>query len=111
MPICFGCKEFAIMTGLRSDRPEEPSIKKAPNKGSNKRKVKKDGLLGIVGLSYKGKDLIADLKNKDIPKHYREKLCLVWFVHSVLLARDIKKVIERDLLALVDDFGRFNDYP
>ncbi|KAM3325273.1 hypothetical protein P3S67_000398 [Capsicum chacoense] len=92
MPICFGLKEFVIVTGLRCDRPEEPAIKKTPHK------------------SYKVKDFIADLKNKDIPKNYREKLCLVWFVHSVLLARDVKKVIERDLLVLADDFGRFNDY-
>ncbi|KAM3199771.1 hypothetical protein P3L10_032131 [Capsicum annuum] len=111
MPVCFGLKEFAILTGLRCDRPEETAIKKTPHKGSNKCKVKKDGLLGIVGPSYKVKDLIADLKNKDIPKHYIEKLCLVWFFHSVLLARDVKKVIEHDLLALADNFGRFNDYP
>ncbi|KAM3326346.1 hypothetical protein P3S67_001472 [Capsicum chacoense] len=97
--------------GLECDRPEEPAIKKTLHKESNKRKVKKDGLLGIVGPSYKVKDLIADLKNKDIPKHYREKLCLVWFVHFVLLERDVKKVIERDLLEFTDDFGKFNDYP
>ncbi|KAF3685262.1 hypothetical protein FXO37_00797 [Capsicum annuum] len=56
-------------------------------------------------------DLMEDLKNKDIPKYYREKLWLVWFVHSVLLERDIRKVTEHDLLALADDFGKFNDYP
>ncbi|KAM3288990.1 hypothetical protein P3S67_017277 [Capsicum chacoense] len=111
MPICFGLKDFANVTGLRYDRSEEPDIKKTPHKGSNKCKVKKYRLLGIVGPCYKVKDFIADLKNKDIPKHYREKLCLVWFVHSVLLARDVKKVIEFDLLALADDFERFNDYP
>ncbi|KAM3381605.1 hypothetical protein P3S68_007178 [Capsicum galapagoense] len=111
MPVCFGLKEFAIVTGLRCNRLEEPVIKKTPHKGSNKRKVKRDGLLGIVGPSYKVKDLIAVLKNKDISKHYREKLCLDWFVYSILLARDVKKVIERDLLALADAFGKFNDYP
>ena len=110
MPVCFGLQEFSIVTGLRCDHPEEPLIKETPHKGSNKRKGKKDGLLGIVGPSYKVKDLIANLKNKDISKHYREKLCLVWYVHFILLARDVKKVIERDLLALADDFGRFNDY-
>ncbi|KAM3236124.1 hypothetical protein P3L10_016161 [Capsicum annuum] len=109
--VCFGLKEFAIVTGLRCGRPEEPLIKKTPQKGFNKCKVKKDGLLGIVGPSYRVEDLMADLKNKDIPKHYREKLCFVWFVHSILLARDVKKVIEHDLLALADDFGKFNDYP
>ncbi|KAM3288194.1 hypothetical protein P3S67_021624 [Capsicum chacoense] len=81
MPFCFGLKEFAIVTGLRCDRPEK-----------------------LV-------DLMADLKNKDIPKYYRDKLCLVWFVHSVLLSRDVRKVIEHDLLELADDFVKFNDYP
>ncbi|KAM3284490.1 hypothetical protein P3S67_023289 [Capsicum chacoense] len=111
MQVCFGLKEFATVTGLRCGRPEERPIKKTPHKRSNKCKVKKDELLGIVGPSYKVENLMADLKNKDIPKHYREKLCLVWFVHSVLLARDVKKVIEHDLLALANDFGKFNDYP
>ena len=54
---------------------------------------------------------MADLKDKNIPKYCREILCLVWFVHSILLARDIGKVIEDDLLALADDFDKFNDYP
>ncbi|KAM3235961.1 hypothetical protein P3L10_015998 [Capsicum annuum] len=72
MPVCFGLKEFAIVTGLRCDRPEEPLIKETPHKGSNKCKVKKDGLLGIVGPSYKGEDLMADLENKNIRKNYRE---------------------------------------
>ncbi|KAF3656826.1 hypothetical protein FXO37_15267 [Capsicum annuum] len=62
-------------------------------------------------LSYKADDLMAYLENKNVPKHYREKLCLVWFVLSILLARDIRKVIEDDLLALADDFEKFNDYP
>ncbi|KAM3248796.1 hypothetical protein P3L10_010565 [Capsicum annuum] len=80
MPVCFGLKEISIVTGLRYYRPEEPPIKKTPHKG------------------YRVEDLMEDLKNKDIPKHYREKLCLVWFIHSVLLARDVRKVIEHDFL-------------
>ncbi|KAF3667371.1 hypothetical protein FXO37_10054 [Capsicum annuum] len=54
---------------------------------------------------------LADLKDKDIPKHCREKLCLVWFVHSILLAKDIRKVLKDDFLVLADDFDKFNDYP
>ncbi|KAM3358848.1 hypothetical protein P3S68_021781 [Capsicum galapagoense] len=77
MPVCFRLKEFAIVTVLKYDHPEEPLIKKTPHKGSNKHKVKKDGLLGIVGPSYRVDNLMVDLNNKDIPKHYREKLCLV----------------------------------
>ncbi|KAM3265702.1 hypothetical protein P3L10_002696 [Capsicum annuum] len=63
--------------GLRYDRPEEPPIKKTPHKGSNKCKVTKYGLLDIIRPSYRVEDLMATLKNKDIPNHYREKLCLV----------------------------------
>ncbi|KAM3220737.1 hypothetical protein P3L10_020005 [Capsicum annuum] len=77
-----------------------------------KMQVKKDGLLGfVVRSSYKAASLMEDLEDKDIPKHRMEKLCLVWFVHSVLFARDIRKVIEDDLLELSDDFDKFNDYP
>ncbi|KAM3342422.1 hypothetical protein P3S68_027388 [Capsicum galapagoense] len=39
MSVCFGLKEFAIVMGLRCDRPEEPLIKETPHKGSNKYKV------------------------------------------------------------------------
>ncbi|KAF3683602.1 hypothetical protein FXO38_00707 [Capsicum annuum] len=56
-------------------------------------------------------DLIEDLKDKTIPKKYKEKLCLVWFSHFVILARDVKKFIEDDLLALAKDLKKFNDYP
>ncbi|KAF3627725.1 hypothetical protein FXO38_28614 [Capsicum annuum] len=112
MPVCCRLKEFTIVMGLSYDRLEEPLIKKTPQKGSNKYKVKKDGLLGIVGRSnYKAVDLMADLEDKDIPMNCREKFCLVLFVHFVLLARDFRKVIEDDLLGFANDFDRFNDYP
>ncbi|KAM3360461.1 hypothetical protein P3S68_020173 [Capsicum galapagoense] len=112
MPVCFGLKEFAIVMGLRCDRSEEPLIKEIPPQRVQQIQGKKDGLLGIVGRSsYKAEDLMADLEDKVISNHYRQKLCLVWFVHFVLLARDIMKVIEDDLLVLADDFDKFNDYP
>ncbi|KAM3220059.1 hypothetical protein P3L10_024590 [Capsicum annuum] len=103
---CFA--HFLELSGMRGMKEVRRRAKKRWR--SNKRKVKKYGLLGIIGSSYKVEDLIVDLKNKDIPKHYREKLCLVWFVHSVLLERDFRKVIELDLLSLADDFGKFNDH-
>ncbi|KAM3326322.1 hypothetical protein P3S67_001448 [Capsicum chacoense] len=109
--LCFPISMVSIVTGLRCHRPEEPLIKETPHKGSNKFKRKKYGLLGIVGHSYKADDLMVDLEDKNIPKEYKEKLCLVWFVHSVLLSRDVRKVIQDDLLVLADDFEKFNDYP
>ncbi|KAF3632582.1 putative glycerol-3-phosphate 2-O-acyltransferase 6-like [Capsicum annuum] len=137
MPVCFGLKEFAIVTNLRCDHPEESLIKetpppkiskanriakpspsnrrkalsKKPLTKTNKQKKKIDGLLDITGRSYKTVDLIEDLKDKTITKQYREKLCLILFAHTVILARDINKVIEDDLLKLAVDFEKFNNYP
>ncbi|KAF3622655.1 putative glycerol-3-phosphate 2-O-acyltransferase 6-like [Capsicum annuum] len=106
----------SVETVCHSDKlgmyyPKEPLIKEAPHKGSNIRKGKKDGLLGIVERSYKADDLMMNLEDKNITKHYREKLCLVWFVYSILLAKDVRKVIEDDLLTLANDFEKFIDYP
>ncbi|KAF3626922.1 putative glycerol-3-phosphate 2-O-acyltransferase 6-like [Capsicum annuum] len=45
MPICFGIKEFAIVTGLRCDRPKEPLIKEMPHKNSKESRTTKPPLL------------------------------------------------------------------
>ncbi|KAM3362802.1 hypothetical protein P3S68_017656 [Capsicum galapagoense] len=110
------CRFVWIERVCHSDGLEMRSSRRTTHQEKTPQRVqqtqgKKDGLLGIVGPSYRVEDIMADLKNKDIPKHYRKKLCLVWFVYSVLLARDVRKAIEHDLLALVDDFRKFNDYP
>ncbi|KAF3669717.1 putative glycerol-3-phosphate 2-O-acyltransferase 6-like [Capsicum annuum] len=55
--------------------------------------------------------LLQYLKDKSIPKKYKEKLCLVWFSHFVIIARDINKVIKDDLLELAEDLEKFNNYP
>ncbi|KAM3379751.1 hypothetical protein P3S68_012165 [Capsicum galapagoense] len=51
------------------------------------------------------------LEDKTIPEQYKEQLCLVWFAHSVILARDVNNVIEDNLLAHAEDFDKFNNYP
>ncbi|KAM3232717.1 hypothetical protein P3L10_018076 [Capsicum annuum] len=109
MPVYFGLQEFAIVTGLRCHRPEG----RPPRKRSKSRKCKGkiDGLFDIAQRGYKASDLLTDLEDKTIPEQYREQLCLVWFAHSVILARDVNKVIEDDLLARADDFDKFNNYP
>ncbi|KAM3285190.1 hypothetical protein P3S67_023989 [Capsicum chacoense] len=109
MPVCFGLQEFAIVTGLRCHRPEVP----LPNKRSKERKCKGkiDGLFNIARRGYKASNLLTDLEDKTIPEQYGEKLCLVWFAHSVILARDVNKVIEDGLLARAEDFDKFNNHP
>ncbi|KAM3289066.1 hypothetical protein P3S67_017353 [Capsicum chacoense] len=110
MPVCFGLQEFAIVTGLRCHRPEEPP---PPLKSSKARKRKKkiDGLFDIARSGYKALDLLTYLEDKTIPEQYMEQLFLVWFAHSVLLARDVNKVIEDDLLERAEDFDKFNHHP
>ncbi|KAM3201967.1 hypothetical protein P3L10_029591 [Capsicum annuum] len=97
MPVCFGLQEFAIVTGLRCHRPEGPPLRKRSKERKCKEKI--DGLFDIARRGYKASNLLTDLEDKTIPEQYREQLCLVWFTHSVILARDVNKVIEDDLLA------------
>lgn len=112
MLVCFGMKEFSIVTGLRCHSPSEPlpkvarlrkprekkiskSVKvgkkgkkpaKTVNTKTNKGKEKlnnENELLAIIGPSYKAKDLIENLHSKKILKKHKERLCLVWFVHAI----------------------------
>ncbi|KAF3651503.1 putative glycerol-3-phosphate 2-O-acyltransferase 6-like [Capsicum annuum] len=114
MPVCFSLQGFTIVTGLRCHHPEEPPIAKGtPLKISKARKLKEkiDGLFDIARRGYKALDLLTDIMDKTIPKQYREQLCLIWFAHSVISARDVNRVIEDDLLARAEDFDKFNNYP
>ncbi|KAG5592704.1 hypothetical protein H5410_043218 [Solanum commersonii] len=140
MPVCFGMKEFAIVTRLRCHLPFEPfpkvarlrkprekkiskSVKvgkrgkkpvKTVNTKTNKGKEKlnnENKLLAIIGPSYKTKDLIEDLQSKKVLKKHKERLCLVWFVHTILWAKDINNVIDLSLFVLAQDLDAFNNYP
>ncbi|XP_015169697.1 uncharacterized protein [Solanum tuberosum] len=140
MPVCFGMKEFAIVTGLRCHPPSEPlpkvarlrkprekkiskSVKvgkkgnrsvKTINTKTNKGKEKlnnENELLAIIGPSYKAKDLIEDLQSKKVLKKHKERMCLVWFVHAILWAKDINNVIDLSLFVLAQDLDAFNNYP
>ncbi|KAM3270490.1 hypothetical protein P3S67_028692 [Capsicum chacoense] len=108
MPVCFCLQEFAIVTGLRCHRPEGPPRKRSK---ARKSKEKIDGLFDTARRGYKALDLLTDLEDKTIPEQYREQLCLVWFSHSVILVRDVNKVIKDDLLARAKDFDKFNNHP
>ncbi|KAF3638755.1 hypothetical protein FXO38_23072 [Capsicum annuum] len=89
----------------RTIKPPPSNRRKAlsqiPPTKTNKRKEKIDRLLDIAGHRYKSNKLIKHLKGKTISKKYKEQLCLFWFAHSVILARDINKFIQDDLLKVV----------
>ncbi|PHU08673.1 hypothetical protein BC332_20533 [Capsicum chinense] len=89
MPICFGWKEFAIVTGLKC-YPSSQVIplltpKKAPRtlkKGKGK-SCDHDDLVSIVGLSFKNKNLIEALKGKGLSKKHKQSLCLAWAFEAI----------------------------
>ncbi|KAM3323168.1 hypothetical protein P3S67_004319 [Capsicum chacoense] len=106
--VCFGLQEFAIVTGLRCHHLEGPPTRKRSKARKCKEKI--DGLFDIARCGSKASNFLTDLEDKTIPEQYREQLCLVWFAHSVILDRDVNKVIEDDLLARAEDFDKFNSY-
>ncbi|PHU01147.1 hypothetical protein BC332_30934 [Capsicum chinense] len=109
MPVCFGWKEFAIATGLKCYPPSQviPILtqKKAPRtpkKGKGK-SYARDDLVSIVGRSFKNKNLIEALKGKGLSKKHKQLLCLVWFVHNIIWARDVNNNIILSLIKLSED--------
>ena len=100
--------QWSRRTTYRQGTPHKRS--KASSK-TNKHKEKINGLLDIAGRRYKADNLLKYLKDKTILNKSKDQLCLVWFSYSVILARDVNKVIEDDLLKLAEDFKKFNNYP
>ncbi|XP_060181539.1 uncharacterized protein LOC132611152 [Lycium barbarum] len=119
MPVCFGMKEFAIVTGLRC-YPYEPlptvvltkpaRTPKAAKKAKGSKAKNDVSLVNLVGKSYIQKKLLQDLESKTFSKKHKEALCLVWFVHSVLWARDVNYNIPLGLIKLAEDYDAFNNY-
>ncbi|PHU26400.1 hypothetical protein BC332_04732 [Capsicum chinense] len=119
MPVYFGWEEFAIVIGLKCYPPSPSQViptltqKKAPRipkKGKGK-SSDRDDLVSIIGPSFKSKNLIDALKGKGLSKKHKKSLCLVWFVHNVLWARDVNNNISLNLINLFEDLEVFNNYP
>ncbi|MCE3049331.1 hypothetical protein HAX54_044610, partial [Datura stramonium] len=103
MLVCFGMKEFVVMTGLNCHSPPRVGGAKSATKGEN--------LFKLVGKSYKEKNLLEHLKSKTIPRNVKKSLCLVWLVHNVLCAKDVGKNNSSDWIKLYADYETFNAYP
>ncbi|PHU08954.1 hypothetical protein BC332_20814 [Capsicum chinense] len=117
MPVYFGWKDFTIVTELKCySHSQFISIltqKKSPHtpeKGKGKSCDRED-LVSIVGPSFKNKNLIETLKGKTLPKKHKQSLCLVWFIHDILWARDVNNNISLGLIELSEDIDVFNSYP
>ncbi|PHT96559.1 hypothetical protein BC332_34515 [Capsicum chinense] len=116
MPICFGWKEFSIVTGLKCYPPSQviPILTqkkppRTPKKGKGK-SCDRDDLVSIIGPSFKNKNLIEALKGKGLSKKHKQSLCLVRFVHHILWARDVNNNISLGLIKLSKDLKAFNSY-
>ncbi|PHT74843.1 hypothetical protein T459_22120 [Capsicum annuum] len=119
MPVCFGWKEFAIVTGLKYYPPSPSQViptltqKKAPctPKKEKGKPSDRDDLVSIVGPRFKNKNRIEALKGKGLSKKHKQSLCLVWFVQDILWARDVNNNISLGLINLSGDLEAFNSYP
>uniref|UniRef100_M1ANK1 Uncharacterized protein n=1 Tax=Solanum tuberosum TaxID=4113 RepID=M1ANK1_SOLTU len=91
-------------------RPKKTTNK--PKKVKGKEKVTDDvDLVDIVGKGYRSTDLLKDLESKKLSSKHKESLCLVWFVHAILWAKNANQVIPASLLKLSQNREEFNNYP
>ncbi|KAM3253016.1 DNA ligase 1-like [Capsicum annuum] len=105
-PACFGLKEFCLITGLNClSYPSESKMKKVLAKWNNfcfkvteKKKITAANLLRLI----RGNKLNED---------QNFKCCLLWFLHTMLLAKDSTKVVDTILIRMVDSLSFFEKYP
>ncbi|KAH0730345.1 hypothetical protein KY289_001533 [Solanum tuberosum] len=67
--------------------------------------------MSLVGTSFKNPYLIYLLNVEDTPRKHKESLCLLWFVHNILLAKDLNNNISLKWVNLSQDIEAFNNYP
>ncbi|KAH0652859.1 hypothetical protein KY289_030537 [Solanum tuberosum] len=121
MPLFFGRIEFAIVSGLKCHPPselvpefivkKEPQRRKKGGKEETRQSTEEQDLMSLVGTSFKNTDLIYLLNVEDTPRKQKESLCLFWFVHNVLLAKDLNNNISLKWVNLSQDIEAFNNYP
>ncbi|KAH0719176.1 hypothetical protein KY285_015207 [Solanum tuberosum] len=114
-------REFAIVSRLKCHPPsklvpefivkKEPQKRKKGGKEETRQSTEEQDLMSLVGTSFKNPDLIYLLNVEDTPRKHKESLCLLWFVHNVLLAKDLNNNISLKWVNLSQDIEAFNNYP
>ncbi|KAG5630880.1 hypothetical protein H5410_002597 [Solanum commersonii] len=100
MPLFIGRKEFAIVSGLKCHPLFEPVLEFIVQKEPRRRKK---GGKEETRQSIEEQDL-------DTSRKHKESLCLLWFVHNVLLAKDLNNNISLKWVNLSQDIEAFNNY-
>ncbi|XP_060172569.1 uncharacterized protein LOC132603491 [Lycium barbarum] len=107
LPICFGLREFALMTGLWCHPfPSGEALASRLKKG--------EPLWAFVskeGKTVTANFLLEKIKSPETPKNYKFSLALVWFYHCILCARDISSDVDADTTKLACKPSVFNEYP
>ncbi|KAH0645750.1 hypothetical protein KY290_035401 [Solanum tuberosum] len=107
MPICFGMKEFAIITGLNCHNEDVYDVENM----STKTKMRRKEILEVVGRSCKRNELIEHLQTKNLSKDVKKSLCLLYFLHSFLCPKDVNTNIAKKWILLSADRKTFSAYP
>ncbi|KAG5627423.1 hypothetical protein H5410_012641 [Solanum commersonii] len=107
MAICFGMKEFSIITGLNCHNEE---VYDGENM-STKTKMRRKEILEVVGRSCKRNELFEHLQSKNLSKDVKKSLCLLYFVHSFLCGKDVNTNIPKKWILLSADRKAFSTYP
>ncbi|KAM3378938.1 hypothetical protein P3S68_011351 [Capsicum galapagoense] len=104
-PVCFGLKEFCLITGLNfSLYPSESKMKKVLAKGDNFYfKVTKNKNITVANLLHL-------IRGNKLNEDQKLKCCLLWFLHTMLLAKDSRKVVDTKLIRMVDSLSFFEKY-
>ncbi|KAM3325087.1 hypothetical protein P3S67_000211 [Capsicum chacoense] len=61
--------------------------------------------------SVNAKRLLKLIRGGRLDKEDKFECCLVWFVHCILLARDLSKIVDIDTIKIVDNLSFFEKYP
>ncbi|KAH0729584.1 hypothetical protein KY289_000772 [Solanum tuberosum] len=90
---------------------KEPRRRKIRGKEETRQLTEEQNLVSLVGTSFKNLNLIYLLNDEDTSRKHKESLCLLWFVHNVLLAKDLNNNISLKWVNLSQDIEAFNNYP
>ena len=56
-------------------------------------------------------NLLHLIRENNMNKDQKFKCCLLWFLHTMLLAKDLTKVVDRKLIRMIDSLSFFEKYP
>ena len=108
-PLRFGMMEYALVTGLGCGKVPTKAEADVVRTSAGAINFCKNVLKGAKSIT--GKVLEKRLSTVRFSDAEKIKVCLILFLHSILLAGDSTKAIEKDWLLFVSDLEFFNSYP